>query len=66
MSAENAHLPPGVRKVDAALLEPGSAVIHIQAPITEGAHVMNAFKDLGVNSRIELARVYVAHGEAAD
>lgn len=35
------------------------------SPATVGTHVMNAFKKLGVNSRVELARVYVEQGGAA-
>jgi DNA-binding CsgD family transcriptional regulator len=32
------------------------------SPATVGTHVMHVFKKLGVNSRVELARVYLEHG----
>jgi DNA-binding CsgD family transcriptional regulator len=34
------------------------------SPATVGTHVMHVFRKLGVNSRVELARVYHEHGEA--
>jgi DNA-binding CsgD family transcriptional regulator len=62
-------LTPAERRV-AALVAGGAtnreaAAQLFLSPATVGTHVMHVFQKLGVNSRVQLARLYLEHGETA-
>ncbi|MGW5418596.1 response regulator transcription factor, partial [Actinomadura geliboluensis] len=62
-------LTPAERRVAALVAEGATnreaAARLFLSPATVGTHVMHVFQKLGVNSRVQLARLYLEHKETA-